>query len=306
MSLLSKIAYRQFHSNLQILKETHYDILKIPHDASIPEIKNKFKKLSLRLHPDMLKSQGLTEDEIKSKSDQYLKVKKSYEILSDDKKRNDYDLHLGIKRREGSSTNSFFKRPGNTFHFHERNRYNDIPHFDTKKHQERNERVEKRFMYNQKINQTVDTFSRDLYKRNLGANGPRKGIYKQYKNPSNFQDNENEGKKIAIKLFGGVFGIFVIWYILCGNFTTEEPELEKKKEEKINIVSKDSIREELNKENIDFETKHHKIEDKNITSRSGNMMNVNNKYGLMLIKGGDLKERDELEVLEEQISETAE
>lgn len=284
---------RGFHSSVRNQAKNHYERLKIPHDASISEIKNKFKKISLKLHPDILKSQGLSDDELSLKSDEYLKVKKSYEILSDSDKRNEYDLHLGIRRREGSSTDSFFKRPGNTFHFHEKYRYNDVPHFDTKKHQERNERIEKRYKYNQKMNQTVDQFGRDLYSRNLGNSGPRKDIYREYKYQPNIHDDESEGKKIAIKVVTGVIGIFVMWYLICGNFTTEVSENKKTKPaipKDVNDKGKDEGELEKMDKTVEDGGSDTEIGGKNQTSRSGSKMNVNNSYGMMLIKG---KERDD-------------
>lgn len=298
--MINRNCVRTFHTGVRCLRESHYDILKLPHDASMSDIKNKFKKLSLKLHPDMLKSQDLSEDELQSKLDHYLKVKKSYETLSDEKKRDEYDLRFGFKRREGTSQNSYIRRPGNSFHFHERKKANDVPHFDTKKHQARNERTEKRFMYNQKINQDVDTFSRDLYKRNIAAHGPRKGIYREYSRQPNVRDDEGEGKKIAIRLAGGIAGIFAIWYILCGKFSTVDEEHKTKvKESNKNQVEKAEQTIEPS------EVKETNKETKNSVSRSGATMNVNNAYGLMLIKGESNK-RDDLEVLEEQISETAE
>lgn len=299
-------------SSRRLAGKTHYERLKLPYDATTAEIKNKFKKLSLKLHPDILKSQGLTDEELSAKSDEYLKVKKSYEVLSDDKKRGEYDLHMGIRRRETSSPNSFFRRPGNTFHFHEQYRYNDVPHFDSKKHQERNERIEKRYVYNQKVNQNIDTFGRDLYARNLGAEGPRKGIYREYKYQPDIRNDESEGKKIAFKLVGGVIGIFVIWYVLCGNYTTvkktgKQNERETGKERKMDTTTATAATgtavESGAGEVLDEEDSK-KDENINTTSKSGNTMSVNNSYGLMLIGGGS--KRDDLEVFEEQTSEAAE
>lgn len=323
--------YFQTSTNNFAKQENHYELLKLPFDASISEIKNKFKKISLKLHPDMLKSQGLSDEELNKKSDEYLKVKKSYEILSDDKKRNEYDLHLGIKRREfgsSSSSNSFFKRPSNSFHFHEKYRYNDVPHFDSKKHQERNERVEKMYMYNQKINQNIDRFGRDLYARTLGKNGPRKGIYKEYKYQPNIRDDESEGKKIAVKLVGGLIGLFTLWYIFLGNYSTNKSEEKNKNENKnkkklmenqenkfteaSSIIEKKGTDFEGGRDTTTVNSEEIRKEKVNSVSKSGNKMNVNNAYGMMLIGGGSRgvgggsSNRSDLDNLEEQISETSE
>ena len=298
-------------SGRRLAEKSHYERLKLPFDATTAEIKNKFKKLSLKLHPDILKSQGLSDAELDAKSDEYLKVKKSYEILADDKKRGEYDLHMGIRRREGStSPNSFFKRPGNSFHFHEQYRYNDVPHFDSRKHQERNERVEKRFRYQQKVNQNIDTFGRDLYARNLGAHGPRKGIYREYTYQPDIREDESEGKKIAIKLTSGVIGIFVLWYVLCGNYNTEkqtgerEKKMSESRERAAKVEAEAAAGAAAAAAAAAAKSADEKHEEVNSTSKSGNNMSVNNAYGLMLI-GGDSK-RDDMEVFEEQTSEAAE
>lgn len=311
----SMFGVRSLHvSGRTLAEKSHYERLKLPFDATTAEIKNKFKKMSLRLHPDILKSQGLSDAELDAKSDEYLKVKKSYEVLADEKKRGDYDLHMGIRRREGSSSpNSFFKRPGNSFHFHEQYRYNDVPHFDSKKHQERNERIEKRFRYQQKVNQNIDTFGRDLYARNLGDHGPRKGIYREYTYQPDIREDESEGKKIAIKLASGVIGVFLFWYVLCGNYNTGKQTSGKERENEKRIADSREREAKVEAEAAadaaaaaaaaakSVEKKHEEV---NTTSKSGNNMSVNNAYGLMLI-GGNSK-RDDMEVFEEQTSEAAE
>lgn len=299
-----RISVKNFHTtSRRFVGRSHYERLKLPFDASSAEIKNKFKKLSLKLHPDMLKSQGLSEDELNTKADEYLKIKKSYEILSDDKKRSEYDLHMGIRRTDPSMTspNSFFRRRGNSFHFHESYKYNDVPHFDSKKHQQRNERIEKMYVYNQKINQNIDTFGRDLYARNLGANGPRKGIYKKYKYQPSIHHDEAEGKKLAMKVAGGVIGLFTLWYITCGTYSTVKPKNTNKNK---TIIETKEDAPDMTKLSDAKETA--KIDEVvNSQSKSGKKMNVNNSYGMMLISGGG-ESRDALEVIEEQISETSE
>lgn len=285
---------RLLHYTSHLLKETHYDILKLPHDTNISDIKSRFKKLSLKLHPDMLNSQGLEADELDKKSKEYLKVKKSYEVLSDQGKRREYDLQMGIRRRDGSSTGEFLKQKGTTQHFHEASRRsNDVPHFDSKKHQERNERVEKRFMYNQKVTQNVDLFGRNLYARDLGQNGPKKGIYRDYGRSRSVHEQEAEGKKIALKLVGGVIGVMVVWYVLCGTFSTKKSVEEGKNTEAVATATTTATLEPII------------VEEKNSVSRSGSKMSVNNKYGMMLIKK-EYESPSDIEVFEEQISEAAE
>jgi len=67
-----------------------YQLLGVSQDASLKEIKSKFYKLSLLYHPD--KESG---DPVK-----YLQIKKAYKILSDPKKRKDYNSSLATSFNE--------------------------------------------------------------------------------------------------------------------------------------------------------------------------------------------------------------
>ncbi|KDO34548.1 hypothetical protein SPRG_00611 [Saprolegnia parasitica CBS 223.65] len=63
-----------------------YEVLGISRDASSPEIKKAFRKLSLKLHPD--KNPG---DEDAAKK--FAEVASAYEVLSDTEKRKKYDMY---------------------------------------------------------------------------------------------------------------------------------------------------------------------------------------------------------------------
>ena len=52
-------------------------------------VKKNFKKLALKYHPD--KQKGKSEDEIKAAEEKFKELNEAYEVLSDDKKRNEYD-----------------------------------------------------------------------------------------------------------------------------------------------------------------------------------------------------------------------
>ncbi|RHZ24397.1 hypothetical protein DYB37_002477 [Aphanomyces astaci] len=73
-----------------------YEVLGIKRDASVPEIKKAFRKLSLKLHPD--KNPG-DEDAAKKFSE----VASAYEVLSDETKRKKYDTYGedGLKENGG-------------------------------------------------------------------------------------------------------------------------------------------------------------------------------------------------------------
>ncbi|RQM16564.1 hypothetical protein B5M09_001448 [Aphanomyces astaci] len=73
-----------------------YEVLGIKRDASVPEIKKAFRKLSLKLHPD--KNPG---DEDAAKK--FAEVASAYEVLSDETKRKKYDTYGedGLKENGG-------------------------------------------------------------------------------------------------------------------------------------------------------------------------------------------------------------
>ena len=61
----------------------YYEILGVPHNASIEEIKKKYRELSLKFHPDNTNS-SLAAEMMK-------KINEAYETLSDEQKRKNYD-----------------------------------------------------------------------------------------------------------------------------------------------------------------------------------------------------------------------
>lgn len=70
------------------VKETinYYDILGVSTDASLEEIRKRYNKLIIKYHPD----------KIKNKEDEgiFEIVQRAYDILGDDKKRQEYDFYL--------------------------------------------------------------------------------------------------------------------------------------------------------------------------------------------------------------------
>lgn len=68
-----------------------YNILGLQKDASEKDIKNAFRKLSLKYHPD--KQNGKTEAEKKEAEERFKEVAEAYNILSNKEKRQQYDMY---------------------------------------------------------------------------------------------------------------------------------------------------------------------------------------------------------------------
>ena len=66
----------------------YYKILGVPREASQDEIKNRYRELAKKLHPD--KSKGKKTDETMAE------INKAYEILSQRERKEKYDKHLKV------------------------------------------------------------------------------------------------------------------------------------------------------------------------------------------------------------------
>lgn len=71
---------------------TFYEVLEVPRNSSIQDIKLQFKKLSKKYHPDL--NNHLPEEEKKNNSDKFIRIVNAYETLKDSNKKNQYDLSL--------------------------------------------------------------------------------------------------------------------------------------------------------------------------------------------------------------------
>ena len=68
-----------------------YKALGLSHDASQREIKNAYRKLALRLHPDRLTRQRASEAELYEATTEFAKVAAAYSLLTDPVRKRDYD-----------------------------------------------------------------------------------------------------------------------------------------------------------------------------------------------------------------------
>jgi molecular chaperone DnaJ len=81
------------------MSETHYQILQLPIQATADEIKQSYRQLAKKFHPDL--NGG------KANSDRIVKLNAAYEVLGDESKRREYDYLLqpavAIPRQQQSS-----------------------------------------------------------------------------------------------------------------------------------------------------------------------------------------------------------
>src|SRR5512137_3169474 len=79
-------------------KRDYYDVLGIGRSASKDEIKQAYRKLAMKFHPDMNK------DNQKAAEEKFKEISEAYEVLIDDEKRARYDQygHEGVSNSFGA------------------------------------------------------------------------------------------------------------------------------------------------------------------------------------------------------------
>ncbi|KAL7029204.1 hypothetical protein ACKWTF_006152 [Chironomus riparius] len=88
-----------------------YEILGVPHNATSNEIKKAYRKLALQYHPD--KNQGPMQE---SAAKRFREISKAYEVLSDPKKRQQYDLQfIDLGQHDPSIDDFIFRDPFEIF-----------------------------------------------------------------------------------------------------------------------------------------------------------------------------------------------
>ena len=93
-SLSTLILLHAFPAFLPLVPEdetSYYEALELTKSASQEDIRKAYRKISLQLHPDKLQQRGLNPKDYES---QYQLVQEAYTVLSDKKKRTEYN-HLG-------------------------------------------------------------------------------------------------------------------------------------------------------------------------------------------------------------------
>ncbi|MGF3522162.1 MAG: molecular chaperone DnaJ [Candidatus Bathyarchaeia archaeon] len=97
-------------------KRDYYEILGVPRDATKEQIKDSYRKLAMQYHPDRNKSPEAEE--------KFKEISEAYAVLSDDQKRQQYDMlgHAGFDQRyseedifRGADFNTIFRDLGFDF-----------------------------------------------------------------------------------------------------------------------------------------------------------------------------------------------
>ena len=99
-------------------KKDYYEVLGVPKDATEEQIRKAYKKLAIKWHPDK------NPDHRKEAEEKFKEIGEAYSVLSDPKKRNQYD-HGGFSFEDFGFDDfdpmnifkSFFERHGKGFGF---------------------------------------------------------------------------------------------------------------------------------------------------------------------------------------------
>lgn len=93
---------------LQNVQPNYYEVLQLPHSASIKDIKAQFKKLSKKYHPDL--NTHLSDEEKKANSNKFVTIVDAYDTLKDMKKKKNYDISLRTSGQAYTRNSSAVRR----------------------------------------------------------------------------------------------------------------------------------------------------------------------------------------------------
>ncbi|GAA5979081.1 hypothetical protein JCM10908_002798 [Rhodotorula pacifica] len=90
---------RAFHASQSHLAKNPYTVLGVGKDASTSEIKKNYYQLAKKYHPDSSKEPGAKE--------KFVEIQEAYDVLSDDKKRADYDRFGSASQQPGFDSDAY-------------------------------------------------------------------------------------------------------------------------------------------------------------------------------------------------------
>ncbi|GAA6011346.1 hypothetical protein JCM11491_002752 [Sporobolomyces phaffii] len=92
-------AERSFTSSAKSLSKNPYQVLGVGKDASTSEIKKNYYQLAKKYHPDSSKEKGAKE--------KFVEIQEAYDVLSDDKKRADFDRFGSASQQPGFDSDAY-------------------------------------------------------------------------------------------------------------------------------------------------------------------------------------------------------
>ena len=197
--------------------ENHYKNLNLAPSAKLREIKRSFKKLSMKLHPDKLRSQKLREEELERKKEDYMRIKRSYEVRSNPERKREYDRALATRQARTAQQQAVFKsRSAPGYHYTkygERARmHGRAPDFNKERYFKWNMANEQR-MRERKITQFGDLFHHDLNNIDLSL-GVRKDLRRF---AQEFDDKARQREmRFLRQLALTVVGLMALWELTLG------------------------------------------------------------------------------------------
>lgn len=102
--MISRAIWEQPEAKMLLEKnahhETYYDVLNVKEDANYEEIRANYRSAILNLHPDKLLKTSETPSNDQLSGNQFLRVQKAWEILSNSSTRLIYDNELRSSRQD--------------------------------------------------------------------------------------------------------------------------------------------------------------------------------------------------------------
>lgn len=206
---------KRMYSTKKGSHENHYRNLNLGPNAKLREIKRSFKKLSMKLHPDKLQSQKLSEEDMERKKEDYLRIKRSYEVLCDPAARRAYDRTLAVEQARTAQQEAALRArgaPGYHYTRYGARNYERTPDFNRERYFKWNMANEQR-MRERKITQCGDLFHHDLNNIDLSM-GVRKDL-RRFSRQSD-EDARRREMRFLRRLALTVVGLMALWELTLG------------------------------------------------------------------------------------------